>query len=137
MKNSKQLSIFAVLMILNGLFFMSNIYVLGSHEAAVAMHNDLSPNAGPIITMGKVLNCFLVGICYIVAGIGILRLKKGLVQWGVWGCILFIAFYIIELILWGSTHKRVWFDFSIFGGISIVYGFISYRYWKNKIEKRL
>ena len=135
MKNSKLSTVIAGLMILNGLFFISNIYVLGNQEAAMAMHNDLSPDAGPFITMAKVLNCFFVGICYLVAGIGIFRSKKSLVQWGVWGCLLFLALYIVELILWGSSHTRVWFDFSIFGGISMIYGFFSYRYWRNKSEK--
>jgi hypothetical protein len=30
-----------ILMIVNGLFFISNIYVLGDTQAALAMHGDL------------------------------------------------------------------------------------------------
>lgn len=127
--------IIATLMILNGLFFMSNIYVLGNHDAAVAMHDDLSPDAGPFIAMTKVLVCFFSGICYLVAGVGFFRSKNGFVQWGVWGCLPFLALYIIELILWGSTHTRVWVDFSMFGGISMIYGLFSYNYWRKKREK--
>jgi amino acid permease len=137
MQNSKLSATIALLMILNGLFYASNIYVLGNHEAAIAMHDDLSPDAGPIITMAKVLVCFVVGICYLVAGLGIFSSKKDLVQLGVWGCLLFLALYIIELILWGTTHTRVWRDFAIFGGVSIVFGLFSYRYWKNAKEKGL
>jgi hypothetical protein len=113
--------------------FCSNIYVLGNTQAAIAMHNDLAPTAGPFIANAKVLNCFFVGLCYLIAAWGIARGRNRLAVVGVGGFVLFDGFYLIELILWGKSHPRVWFDFSIFGGISLVIGIFSCLQCKKRI----
>lgn len=125
------LKIAAVLMLLNGLFFMSNIYVLGDTPEAIAMHDDLARDASPFMVQGKVVNCFLVGLGYLISGIGILRNRPKLGQWGFWAAIFFIGFYLVELVLWGKSHPRVWTDFAIFGGISAIWGILSYRIWRK------
>ena len=125
------IKIIAVFMMLNGIFFMSNIYVLGDHEAAIAMHDDLSPEAGPVMVQAKVLNCFVVGILYLLSGIGLLRANSHLASLGALGCLVFLALYGVELIMWGDTHTRVWIDFSIFGGVSFIFGMVSFLYWKG------
>jgi intracellular septation protein A len=85
--------------------------------------------------MTKVVVCFFTGICYFVAGIGVVLSKITFVRLCVFGSLLFLVLYIVELILWGSTHTRVWIDFSIFGGLSVFFGLFSYKYGKAKREK--
>lgn len=122
-----------ILMILNGLFFIANIYVFGNTKEAIAMHDDLAPTAGAVMANAKVINCFVVGLCYLAAAWGIARRRSVLILFGVWGFALFDGFYLLELVLWGSTHTRVWVDFSIFGGISLAIGIFSWHQWKNRI----
>jgi hypothetical protein len=122
-----------ILMVLNGLFFCANIYVLGNTQAAIAMHDDLAPDAGPSIANAKVLICFFVGLCYLIAAWGMARDRNRLALVGIGGFVLFDGFYLIELILWGKSHPRVWFDFGIFGGISLVIGIFSWLQWEKRI----
>lgn len=122
-----------ILMVLNGLFFIANIYVLGNTQEAIAMHDDLTPTAGAVMANAKVINCFVVGLCYLAAAWGIARRRSVLALFGVLGFVLFDGFYLLELVLWGSSHTRVWVDFSIFGGISLVIGIFSWHQWKNRI----
>ena len=120
-----------VLMVLNGLLFVSNIYVLGDTPAAIAMHDDLAPDAGAFMAQGKVLNCFISGILYLIAAWGFIRRRDSLALYGVIGAAFFIGFYLVELVLWGTTHTRVWLDFSVFGGLSLVLGLASWRRWRG------
>ena len=121
------------LMVLNGLFFCANIYVFGNTPAAIAMHNDLVPTVGPIIANTKILICFLVGLCYLTAAWGITRGRNGFALVGFGGFALFDGFYLIELFLWGASYPRVWLDFSIFGGISLIIGIFSWLEWKKRM----
>ena len=66
------------------------------------MHNDLASTNGPIIANAKVLVCFLVGLCYLIAAWGMARNRNGLALVGVGGVVLFDGFYLLELILWGG-----------------------------------
>lgn len=120
------------LMVLNGLLFIANIYVLGDTEAAIAMHDDLAPTANDPIVIGKVLDCFIVGGCYLIAAWGVARRKFRLAIFGVWGFALFDGFYMLELLLWGKSHPRVWFDFCIFGGLSLLIGIYCWQVWRNR-----
>lgn len=119
-----------VFMILNGLLFISNIYVLGNTEAAIKMHDDLAPTAGALMANLKVLDCFIVGILYIIAAAGIITKRYKLSAAGVAGFVLFDGLYIIQIIMWASIHPRIWFDFSIFGGVSLIFGIFSWWHWK-------
>ena len=120
-----------ILLILNGLFFITNIYVLGNTQAAIDMHEDLAPSAGPFMANFKVINCFITGLLYVVAAYGLIRKRKQFILAGVYGAIFFFAFYIVELILWGTSHPTVWIGFSIFGTLSLVLGYFSFKYWHN------
>ena len=123
-----------IVTILNGLLFISNIYVLGNTEAAINMHDDLAPSASALIVNAKVILCFIVGILYIVSAFGIIRKKYGLALAGIIGFVLFDGFYIIELIMWYRIHPRIWIDFSIFGGLSLLIGAYSWRKWRKRIN---
>ncbi len=127
-------TIILVLMILNGLLYVSNIYVIGNREAAISMHDDLAPTTSAFMANVKVINVFVVGILYLVAAFGFIRKKHSLTLAGVIGCILFIGLYIIQIILWADIHPRIWIDFSIFGGISILIGIYSGLNWKKRIH---
>ncbi|MCP4132462.1 MAG: hypothetical protein GY754_15930 [bacterium] len=122
-----------VIMILMGLLFISNIYVLGNVEAAIEMHDDLAPTASAFMVNTKVLICFVVGILYVLSAYGIIRKKYSLALAGIIGFILFDGFYIVQLVMWAGIHPRMWIDFSIFGGLSLLFGVFSWYHWKNRL----
>lgn len=124
--------IIIALLLLQGLLFICNIYVLGDVEAAIAMHEDLAPTADPFIVNGKVIVCFITGILYLLAAYGIIRKNHHLLFTGILGIILFLGYYIIELFLWGASYPRVWLDFSIFGGLSLIMGVYLWQRRKRK-----
>jgi hypothetical protein len=120
-----------LLLVLNGLLFVSNIYVLGDTPAAIAMHDDLSPLASPFVANLKVLVCFDTGILYLAAAIGILRRSRALVVCGIAAFLLFDGTYLYELAAWGLSHPRVWLDFTVFGGLSLAFGWFAWREWRR------
>jgi hypothetical protein len=125
-------TIILILMILNGLFFVSNIYVLGNTEAAIEMHDDLPRSASALLANAKVIDCFIVGILYLVAAYGIIREKYSLALAGVVGCVLFVGLYVFQLIMWAGEHPRMWLDFAIFGGLSLLLGVYSWWNWRKR-----
>jgi len=117
-------------MILNGLLFVSNIYVLGDREAAINMHTDLSPSASALMANTKVIICFVVGILYILSAYGIIQRKFDLALAGIIGFVLFDGFYVIELIMWSADYPLIWLYFGIFGGLSLLIGIYSFMKWR-------
>jgi len=126
--------IILILLVLNGVLFISNIYVLGDSEAAIKMHEDLAPSATALIANTKVIVSFVSGILYIVTAIGIIRKRYSLALWGIIAFVLFDGLYVIELIMWGKTHPMVWFGFSIFGGLSFLFAAYSWWCWRTKCQ---
>jgi hypothetical protein len=95
-------------MVLNGLLFVSNIYVLGNTEAAIEMHDDLPRSASALLANVKVIDCFVVGILYLTAAYGIIRQKYHLALAGVIGCVLFVGLYLYQfMIAWGNIHAEM------------------------------
>ena len=80
-------SILVILMIINGLLFVSNIYVLGDHQGAIKMHDDLASTASAFMANLKVLNCFFVGILYLISAFGIIKKRYHLTLAGVLGAL--------------------------------------------------
>ncbi len=124
MKKTMQI-ILVGLMILNGLLFVSNIYVINDREAAIAMHDDLAPTASALMANLKVLCCFVTGLMYITAAFGIIRNKLQLAWFGVLGFLMFDGLYLVQLYMWWEIHPRIWIDFTVFGGISLLIGLYS------------
>ena len=129
MINSKILKrVITVLLFANGIFFISNIYVIGNTEAAVAMHADLAPGASPFMAQAKVIVTFLTGILYVLCAIGLITKRKSLVREGIIASAIFTGFYILEIILW-PAHPLVWLGFLIMGGLAVFYpAFLSRSY---------
>jgi hypothetical protein len=119
------------IMILNGIFFTVNIYVLGDRTAAIAMHLDLAPTAGTLMVNAKVLVTFIAGILYLLAAFGLVRKRPGFLLSGVVACILFNGLYAVEIVKWGSFHPWVWKGFFTAGGLSFLIGACSYVFWKK------
>lgn len=117
---------FVSLTLLTGLFFMSNIYVLGNTPAAIAMHDDLPRDANALTANTKVIICFITGALFAVTAVGIFRKKYKASVSGVIGCILFDGFYIFQLIMWSDQHPRMWIDFAVFGSICMLLGVFSW-----------
>lgn len=120
---------FAVLSMLNGVFFASNIYVLGRRTAAIRMHSDLAPDASAVIANMKVSICFLTGCGYVTAALGLFLHRYAWCLAGCIGAALFLGLYAVELILWARTHRGTIYGFLIFGGLSILIGAASLRAW--------
>jgi len=110
------------LLTLNGLLFVSNLYVLGNTQAALAMHTDPAPTAGPVMAKAKVIVCFGAGMLYLIAAWAIASRKPRWAIAGVVGVLVFDGFYLVELVLWGHRHPQVWLGFSLFGGLGLALG---------------
>jgi hypothetical protein len=119
-----------VVMVLNGLLFIVNISVLGDRQAAIEMHEDLAPNASALAANGKVLVCFVTGILYLVGAYGLWRKQPRLIVAGILGFLLFDGAYLVELISW-ADRADVWIGFGLFGGLSFVFGLVSWRDWRR------
>lgn len=115
-----------VIMVLNGIFFASNIYVLGDRGAAVAMHGDLAPTASAVMANAKVIITFVTGLLYLLSAYAIVRKKREWAVAGVLACFLFNGLYAVEIMKWGSSHPFVWFGFCLMGGLSFLIGAYSY-----------
>ncbi len=124
--------IILILMIANGLMFISGTYVLGDRNAAIEMHEDLAPTASGLMVNTKVVISFVVGILYLAAAYGIIRKKYGLALAGVIGFAIFDGFYIIELVLWAKTNPGTWIGFCIFGSLAILFGAYCLRVWRRR-----
>jgi hypothetical protein len=119
-------------MVLNGLLFISNIYVLGDREAALQMHSDLAASASGLLVNTKVMVCFIAGILYLVAAGGIVWRKFGLALAGVIGFVIFDGFYLVELLLWGATHPPVWLGVGLFGSLGLLIGVFCWLNWQKR-----
>ncbi len=113
--------ILAALLLLNGLFFACNLYVLGDPAAAIAMHEDLSPAAAPFVAELKVVVTELAGILYLLGAVGFLRRRPALAVHAAWGAAPFLALYAYELAAWGRSWPAVWLGFAVFGGLALVF----------------
>ena len=120
-----------VIMILNGVFFVVNISVVGDREAAMAMHRDLAPSAGTVMVNAKVFVTFAAGVLYLLTAFGIIRKKRSFLLCGVAACLLFNGLYGVELAKWGGFHPWVWKGFLIAGGLSFLIGAYSCLLWRR------
>lgn len=122
------------LMILNGVFFLCNISVLGNHEAIISMHRDLMPSASDLLANSKVLGVFITGILYIITAINIIRQNyKTAFVCIIIGFIINSGLYIVQLVLWANLHPRIWIHFAIFSGINLFYVVYTWLIWKRRI----
>lgn len=131
MKNGILRKAVIVLLLLNGLLFISGTYVLGDNAAAAKMHWDLIPTASSFIINAKVVICLISGILYLLAFLGFIRNKASLVIHGFYGFLFFFSFYIVELILWAGIYPSVFIGFSSFGLLSVLLGVYSFMYYKK------
>jgi len=117
-------------MILIGLLFVSNIYVLGDTASAVLMHDDLPITASPLLVNMKVIITFITGILFLLAALSIIRKNHNLSLAGVLGFALFDGFYILEVAMWADIRPQIWTYFVVVGGIAFLFGVFCWRYWK-------
>jgi hypothetical protein len=126
-----------IVTISNGLFFVSNIYVIGNSEAALKMHDDLPPDAGYLWAYAKVLNVFITGILYLVSAYGVIRKKYSFCISGIIASIIFIGMYLIQIILWVQRYSPVLKWFCVFGSFSLLIGIFSFIYWKKNETQQI
>jgi hypothetical protein len=127
-------SILIVLLVLNGLFFVSNIYVLGNTRAAIEMHEDLAPTAGPVLAQAKVICTFLAGAGYLLTAAALWRRRPPLALAAPVGFAAFGGLYLVELSLWGGSHAPVWIGFALFGGLGAWFALSGWRYWRTQAQ---
>ncbi|VVB68272.1 Uncharacterised protein [uncultured archaeon] len=116
-------------MILIGLLFGSNIYVLGDTASAIQMHDDLPSTATPLMVNMKVIITFITGMLFLIAAVAIISKNHNLSIAGTFGFALFDGFYLLELAMWANIHPRIWIYFAIVGGIVLLFGTFCWRYW--------
>lgn len=122
------------LIILNGIFFMCNIYVIGNREEIINMHQDLMPTASDFIANSKVIGVFITGILYIITVVSIIRKKYGFALVAIiFGFIINNGLYLIQLIMWANIHPRIWIHLAIFGGLNLLYVIYSLLRWKKRM----
>lgn len=117
-----QNAVVAVLTGTLGLFFATNIGALNNRERSVNMHKDLPPSASPAAANTKVVITFLCGIGFILAAFGLHWSFSPFLIAGALGAALFVLFYIVEIALWGRSHRTVWLGFFTFGTATLVAG---------------
>ncbi len=117
-------------MIMIGLLFGSNIYVLGDTASAIHMHDDLPATASPLLVDLKVIITFITGMLYLIAAFSIISKNRNLALAGVLGFALFDGFYILEIAMWSDIRPQIWTYFVMVGGISLLFGIYCWRYWK-------
>lgn len=122
----------AILSLLNGVFFASNIYVFGRRTAAIRMHSDLAPDASAAMANMKVSICFLTGCGYVAAALGLFLHRYAWCLAGWIGAGLFLGLYAVELILWARTHRGTIYGFCVFGGLSTLIGAASLWAWLGR-----
>ena len=81
---------------------------------------------------GKVIDCFLVGILYIIGAIGLLRNKNKTAIYVLISAVLFISFYILEIISWSTVYPVVWVYFGIMGGINLLFFWFAVVNFQNR-----
>jgi hypothetical protein len=116
-------------MILVGLLFGSNIYVLGDAASAIQMHEDLPQTASSLLVNMKVVITFITGVLFLVAALAIINKNHNMSLAGVFGFALFDGFYLLELAMWADVNPRIWTCFAIAGGIALLLGAFCWRYW--------
>ncbi len=124
--------VFLLLVILTGLFFTSNIYVIGNPEAAIEMHDDLPGTASDFLAITKVIVVFITGISFLITAYAIIKRRKKYAIAGFVGAIIFNLEYLIQLYFWYDEHPRMLMDFAVFGTLSLVIGIRSFLYWKYR-----
>ena len=82
---------FVILMLVNGVFYATNIVVIGNTNAILNMHEDLAPNAGAVIANIKVINIFIVGLLFVICAVSIIRKKYKFAITGIIAAVLFFA----------------------------------------------
>jgi hypothetical protein len=123
---------FLTLLILNGLFFLCNIYVIGNREEIIKMHQDLVPAAGAFIANAKVIGVFITGILYIITALCIIKKKyRPAFTAIISGFVINNGLYIAQLIMWADIHPRIWIHLGIFGGLNLVHVIYTWISWKR------
>lgn len=121
-----------ILLLLNGLFYMSNIIAFGNLSFILEMHEDLYPNTSLLVANIKVLNIFITGLCFLVSAISIMRKKYYLSVLGTIGTINFLIMYLFQIIKWGSKYRTVYEGLFTFGAVAILNGIVSFYFWRKK-----
>ncbi len=115
-------TIIMAIIILNGIFFMCNIYVLGNRAEIIKMHQDLVPSAGDLIANAKVIGVFATGVLYIITAVSIIKRKYWIsLPAIILGFLINNGLYVAQLIMWANMHPRIWIHMALFGGLNLLY----------------
>lgn len=115
------------------LLFIASIFSFGNREKGLQIHKEMPEYATLEIINLKNMVTFLTGLLFLCAAIGFI-FNLSILNWaGVGGSLLFVLFYIYELILWGKVHLPVWGGFLMFGTLSILIGIYSLYHLKVSV----
>lgn len=111
--------LFLLLLILNGIIFVSSLPALFDPSMALRIHSDLSPDAGYLMIFAKSIICLLTGLAYLIAAYGFHRCSSRII-FGTLGAIPFFVLYLVEISFWGLYYPHVWVGFLTFGVLSLI-----------------
>ncbi len=107
------------------LLFIPSIFSFGNREKGLKIHKEMPDSAELKLINIKNIITFITGLLFLGSAVGLFLRLELLVWGGVFGALVFVLFYIYELILWGRVHPPVWGGFLMFGTISMLIGLYS------------
>ena len=119
-----------LVMVVNGLFFVSQVRLFYDRAAALRFHGDLPPDVDPSLVDLKVVVWGLAGLAWIVAGSGLMVGRRDWLPAAFVAFLLVDGFYVIQLWSWGVSFPAVWAWFSVFGGLALLYAVVCRQVWR-------
>lgn len=129
--------IFVTVLLLNGLFYMSNIVVLGNGENIKAMHEDISPAATNLECNLKVVNVFITGLLFFCAAVFIIKKRYTFSLLGVIGTLNFLFMYVYQIVKWGDTHKAMYIGLFTYGVVATINGIGTLLFWQKGLKGQM
>ena len=120
-----------LVMVVNGVWFASQVRFFYNVSAALRFHGDLPPDVDPSFVDLKVVAWGLAGLAWVVAGLGLMTGRRDWLPAAIVGFLLVDGLYAAELWLWGVTYPVVWAWFGIFGGLALAYAVVCRQVWKT------
>jgi hypothetical protein len=122
--------LFGVVMVVNGLLFVGQVYLFPDATAALRVHRDLAPDADFQLVALKVLAWGLAGLAWVVSGIGLMTGRRDWLPAAFVGFLLVDGLYVAQFWMWGDTLLTVWAWFGVFGTLAFVYAAVARHVWK-------
>ena len=119
-----------LVMVANGVFFVSQVRLFYDRTAALRFHGDLPPDVDPSLVDLKVVVWGLAGLAWIVAGSGLVTGRRDWLPAAFVSFLLVDGLYVAQFWLWGDSHLAVWAGFGTFGLLTIAWAAACRHVWR-------